>query len=166
MNLAEDMALAELLYEIDILILSFVFFFFLMIPYSMVRGVDKRVLPIFIPPVLVDIILIIYGGVLTGVEQTEIGVELHYNEPVFAFWCIIGLIVILIAYVLFYFAYKEVEKTELKRKIKIFCVGCGIVVAFGYFLDTYGTIMLGLPPLGSASAAAGMAIASLAFGKS
>ena len=125
----------------------------------------KVELYILIFPVLVDIILIVCGGVLTGVEQTEIGVEMHYNEQVFAFWVIVSVIVLLTAYALFYFAYKEIEKQEFKRKIKIFCIGCGIVIVFGYFLDVYGTLLLDLPPLGSASAAVGMAIASLAFGK-
>jgi len=166
MNLVDDMALAELLYEMDIFILSFVFFFFLLIPYSMLRNIDRRVLTVFIPPVLVNIVLIIYGGVLTGVEQTEIGVEMHHNEPVFAFWVTVSMIVILTAYVLFYFAYREIEKPEFKRKIKIFCIGCGIAIILGYILDVFGTSLLGLPPLGSVSAAVGMAIASSAFGKS
>lgn len=89
---------------------------------------------------------------------------MEYNVPIFLFWCTMGIVIILLAYVLFYMTLKVPDLEEdYKRRITIFCLGCGITVMLAYFLDTFGTIIFGLPPLGSAGAAVGMAIASSVF---
>lgn len=68
MHFSGDEKIAELLYEVDILILSFAFFFFLLIPYSFIKSIKRSTFLIFLLPIFVDIILLTQGGVLTGVE--------------------------------------------------------------------------------------------------
>jgi len=164
-NNTSDMAFNLALLKFDLGVLSYIFFFFFLIPYSFLRQVDKdkRILWILIIPTIMALFMN-FGDSIGGAYPTNWGVGFDYETPIYNAWFFIGLFVMAIAYILAIFVIRDptLEK-PFKKKIKIFMVGTFIAYVLAFIANILEGF--GWPPFGSLFMGVGYGFASLAFRK-
>lgn len=164
-SFVDEPAVSTLAVKSLFVILGFVCVLFFLIPYSMRDKVkiNNEILLLFIIPIILASIVLFVDDFAAS-ELKSYGYHVNYNTHWIVIWSAIFIGTMLGGLYLFYKIYSDAHvNSELKNKIKYFCIGCVIALCTAFGLNVFLMILYDIPSLGAIFTSIGVGIVFLSF---
>jgi len=163
-SIVDSTEVSTLILRAQFTVLSFVPVLFILIPHCMRNELNKKIIFLFIIPVVLAGIVLFTGDFAeTEYLANGYGYHINYNIPAVLVWSAIYIASIAAGFYLFYKIHCGCASNQLKKKINFFCTGCMVALLAAFCLNIFSMMFYEIPPIGSIIASVGVGIVALCF---